>query len=216
MEGNGSVQFGQGARSGANLLSRRFKKIDLYTGIGFSDELNFTVRPNSYLDVLPFELESGEYRYTMLRSSVGQRLEMWSAAIRLFTKAPLLGVGTGAYQSEAKTMVDAGVAPPGSADYDHPHSDYFDALANRGLLGFLTLAALLGVPAWFFSRHLGSREPIRVGAALGGLLIVTGFALCGLTETMFIHSLTIGWYVIMTSVFLVLVGAPTKRENGTL
>lgn len=42
-----------------------------------------------------------------------------------------------------------------------------------------------------------------MGAALGGVLVATGFAIFGLTETMFIHSVTIGWYVIMTAVFFV-------------
>ena len=35
-----------------------------------------------------------------------------------------------------------------------------------------------------------------------------------LTETMFIHSVTLGWYVIMTAVFLVSTDAPTGQDMG--
>ncbi|HEV7164556.1 MAG TPA: hypothetical protein VGO35_04100 [Gammaproteobacteria bacterium] len=48
-----------------------------------------------------------------------------------------------AYQAETRKLVAAGEAAPDTTDYDHPHSDYFDALSSRGLVGLL---ALLGLP----------------------------------------------------------------------
>ncbi len=193
---------------------RLFKPMTLTTQAREGYAVALAVEPGSSLSVLPIESYPGEYRYSMLQTPIGQRLDMWSAALQLFAHAPFLGVGTGAYQAETGKLVNAGKASPDTMDFDHPHSDYFDALANRGLLGLLALLALLGVPAWLFSRRLESRDPHHMGAALGGLLVTVGFAIFGLTETMFIHSVTIGWYVIMTAVFLVSTRAPEGQDMG--
>jgi hypothetical protein len=41
------------------------------------------------------------------------------------------------------------------------------------------------------------------------LLVCVGFAVFGVSETMLVHSVTLGWYVIMTAVFMV-----TAEETG--
>lgn len=116
-----------------------------------------------------------------------------------------------AYQAETRKLVAAGEAAPDTTDYDHPHSDYFDALSSRGLVGLL---ALLGLPAWLCARGIDSLDAHCMGAALGGLLVAVGFAIFALTETMFVHSLTIGWYVIMTTIFLVNADAAGGQDVG--
>jgi len=44
--------------------------------------------------------------------------------------------------------------------------------------------------------------------------VTVGFAIFGLTETMFIHSVSLGLYVIMTTVFLVSTDAPVGQGAG--
>jgi len=162
------------------------------------------VPAHSRILLVPVESFVGEYSYAVLaHASVAERLQMWSVAWDMFRHAPLLGVGTGAYMTEARQRVEANTAPPVVAVYDHPHNEYLDALSSRGLLGLLALLLFLGVPAWLFSCGLRSPDPVRMGACLAGLMLPVGFALFGLTETMFIHSVTLGWYAIMTAVFLV-------------
>ena len=102
---------------------------------------------------------------------------MWWASVNLFIGAPVFGIGTGAYQVETQKLVASGKAAPDTADFDHPHSDYFDALSSRGLVGLLAFLLLLGVPAWLYTANLDSRDPHRMGAALGGLLVAVGFAI---------------------------------------
>ncbi|MGE5625992.1 MAG: O-antigen ligase family protein [Bacillota bacterium] len=212
--GNTTLKFGNGAHYLHPLNERFFKTVDMGAPRRYADGVTVTVRPHHYVRVVPVESFVGEYRYALLQTSVGQRLEMWAVAWQMFARSPLTGVGTGAYMTEAQNMVDAGEAPVITAVYDHPHSEYLDALSSRGLLGLMAVLALLGVPAWLFSRAIASPDPARMGAGLGGLLAAVGFGMFGLTETMFIHSVTIGWYVIMTAVFMALTEAPTRRENG--
>lgn len=192
-----------------------YQAVDMAAPRRFGDAVRVLVWPHSVVRVVPVESFVGEYRYTLLETSIGKRLEMWAVAWQLFIRSPLTGVGTGAYMAEARQLVDAGSAPVVTAVYDHPHSEYFDALSSRGLLGLLALLALLAVPAGLFARALNSPDPVRMGAGLGGVLAAVGFTMFGFTETMFIHSVTIGWYVIMTAVFMSLAEAPAGRENGS-
>jgi O-antigen ligase len=127
---------------------------------------------------------------------------MWAVARRLFETAPLTGVGTGAYMASARQLVDAGEAPPVTAEYDHPHNEFFDALSSRGLVGLVVLLLLLGVPGWLAARGLDGPDPVRLGASLAGLMVSVGFAVFGLSETMLVHSIALGWYAIMSALFL--------------
>jgi O-antigen ligase len=115
--------------------------------------------------------------------------------------------------ASAERLVDAGEAPPITAVYDHPHDEMLDALSSRGLVGLAALLLLFGMPAWLFARGLDSPDPARVGASLGGLLVCVGFVVFGLSETMLVHSITLGWYVIMTALFMVT--AEKTEDPGT-
>jgi len=218
VRGRGELQFAAYRPSIRKVSSDAYRAVQLTAPARFGRRLSVEVPGGKSLWLAPRETAPGEYRYTLMRSSIGQRLEMWYAAARLFRNEPLFGAGTGAFQHATRTLIQAGAVAPFIAEYDHPHDDYWDALSSRGLVGLLALLALLGVPAWLFTGALKSSAAQRSTAGLGGLLVVTGFAVFGLTETMFIHSVAITWYVIMTLVFHVLADDPgaAGRDAGQL
>lgn len=213
LDGYGSAGFARWRYGQSPIHAGHFIRRDFSAPAQYGDGVTVMVRPGSDMLLVPVETYFGEYRYTLLSTPVSQRLEMWRAALLLFSEAPVFGVGTGAYQAETGVLVEAGRVPPDIADFDHPHSDYFDALSSRGFVGFLVLLLLFGVPAWLCKDGLDSHDPHRMGAALAGVLVAMGFAIFGLTETMFIHSVTIGWYVIMTTVFFVCVDVRDGQGN---
>lgn len=213
VKGRAWVKFGLQLGGAMRVGTQMFGRMEMHAPPHEGYALRVILEPGDDFWLLPIESYFGEYRYAVLSDPVGQRLAMWSVALGLFRDSPFFGVGTGAYQAKTRDLVASGSAPPNTADFDHPHSDYFDALSSRGLLGFLALLLLLGVPAWLCKGGLDSHDRHRLGAALGGVLVATGFAIFGLTETMFIHSVTIGWYVIMTAVFFVCAEAQDGRGN---
>ena len=176
-----------------------------------------TVISGQTMWVVPVDSYFGEYRYALLMgTSVGLRFEMWRAAWHMFLEHPVLGIGTGAFYEDAQQMARRGLIAPPVARFDHPHSDYFDALSSRGMLGLLALFALLGVPAVYFVRAVKSQEHIPHAVGLAGLLLVCGFAIFGLTDTVFIHSMNISWYVIYIALFMVLLKpGSAKQEEST-
>lgn len=203
VSGNAMLHFGHGPKSYAKIRKSRFAETDMQTLPSLADHVLVMIPPRSIINLVPVEQYTGEYRYAMVQTSVGQRLQMWAVAWRLFKSAPLTGVGTAAYMEQAQQLVDKGQAPPITAAYDHPHDEVLDALSTRGLVGLAALLLLFGVPGWLFAKGLGSPDPARAGAALAGLMVVAGFVMFGISETMLVHSITLGWYVIMTALFMV-------------
>lgn len=166
--------------------------------------LGLGVPPGGELFVAPLELNPGAYRYFYTGTSVGARLAMWGAAWDIFRAHWPFGVGTGAYRESAQALVDAGVAAPVAAVYDHPHNQYLNELANRGVIGFIEILLFLGFPAWLFARRIRHADPAVRRPAYAGLMTMCAFAVFGLTETIFNHSLVIDYYVILTALFAAL------------
>jgi O-antigen ligase len=162
------------------------------------------IPPNGKISLVPLDSHPGEYSLSIADSSVGKRLEMWRAAWRLFLNHPLLGVGTGAYKVKTNVLIKTGQVAPFISTYDHPHNDYLDTLASRGLLGLAVLCAILLIPTLRFVRAMSSQEGARHAIGLAGVLTVAGFAIYALTDTIFLHSIMITWYVIYMALFYAL------------
>jgi O-antigen ligase len=156
-------------------------------------------------------------------SSVGLRLDMWSAGGQLFLERPVLGWGEGRLQQARDGMADAGLVHPDVSLYEQLHSDIIDTAARRGLLGLMTLAALYGIPAWLFGRHLRrSRDAQTRTLALSGLMITVAFVDFGLTQSMLRDvrglsgylGLTVACWVLLKT-HLVTIGLPDEtRKQG--
>ena len=143
--------------------------------------------------------EVGQCRTAPLTdSSMCIRLQLWSAAWRMFEANPWSGVGGGKpfvrelQRAGARGEVSAYVAK----NFGEPHNDMLSALATSGILGGLALLAAYLVPAWLFIRRLlipTLDSALRVPAAMG-LAVCLGFALFGTTELMFRGMRTVSFY----------------------
>ncbi|HET7569041.1 MAG TPA: O-antigen ligase family protein [Gammaproteobacteria bacterium] len=178
------------------------------------DRLGLEVPAGDELWVVPLQMNPGAYRYFYTATSVGARLAMWGVAWDIFTNHWIAGVGTGAYRAAAAMRVDEGLAAPVTATYDHPHNQYLNALASRGIIGMIELLLLLGVPAYLFAGRLGARDAAVRRCAYAGMIVISGFAIFGMTETIFNHSLIIDYYVIFVGTFTALMY--TAEEDATL
>ncbi|HEU0265248.1 MAG TPA: O-antigen ligase family protein [Geobacterales bacterium] len=107
-------------------------------------------------------------------TSLGGRFDMWRAGITMAQRHPLLGVGTGGWETTVSTMVAQQEAPEYILQFNQPHSIYIDAVSSRGFPGLLALLALIGYPLFMaMTAPAGSDELARLlvlGAAIAFLV----------------------------------------------
>lgn len=66
--------------------------------------------------------------------------------------------------------------------HKNPHSLYFKALAERGVLGLISTLLVIAIPAVLFLTSAGKKQKNSTRAiAVSGLLVVIVFSLGGLT-----------------------------------
>lgn len=82
-----------------------------------------------------------------------ERINRWSAALRMFDEEPVFGFGPGTYKfyyapyqhSSQLTIISTNFGDLGNA-----HSEYFGPLAEMGVLGLLTLLLVIGISVYKF------------------------------------------------------------------
>ena len=211
--GHGTFTIGRAATDHVNFNAQSYRRL-LFNTTAVPSELIVYVAPVSSVWLVPIESYYGEYGLSIAVTSVGKRFDMWRAAWMLFLEHPLLGVGTGAYQRQTQDLIRNGRVASFIGTYDHPHNDYLDALASRGILGILTLLALFLVPMRYFLPATANEDRTLHALGLAGILTVGGFAIYGLTDTVFLHSIMITWYVIYMALFYALIETRTDKINS--
>jgi O-antigen ligase len=129
-------------------------------------------------------------------TSIGARFEMWRSAFAGFRQSPVLGVGWGNMDDRFAEDVAAGVRADRIAEHHHPHNQYLSHLGSGGIVGLTTLLALLAAPGWIFRQALRSRRSDTRALGAAGLLVVIGYALFALTDSVFETASPLVFYVV--------------------
>jgi len=108
-------------------------------------------------DVLRLSLESPEYA-----GGVGNRGELYRAALRMFLRHPLTGVGAGNYEL---SLADYGVYGVRT----HANSWYLQSLAEGGIALFLATLGVVAATLSTFGRALKNGSPWVLAAFAAGL-----------------------------------------------
>lgn len=113
-------------------------------------------------------------------SPVGSRLAMWEIAVDVWKEYPYIGTGPGDFDLEIQaSKKDNGYIKL----YEHSsvHNIYFQSLATTGAIGFVILCwALFYAP--FRILYKANKGGVNV-AGLSGMVVLTAFAVFGLTES---------------------------------
>jgi O-antigen ligase len=139
---------------------------------------------------------------------VDTRVSLWMIAWEMFLDAPWVGQGPHSYRSLYTIYMEAITFPewvrmdPWGTEVPWAHNLYLELLAERGILGFASFAALVGT-AFFLgikARAQGSPEEFRLACGAVGALL--GLLVSGLFEA----SLLRIWVVVLLFVLAGVIG----------
>ena len=121
-----------------------------------------------------------KYQLGDTHTSVGVRFEMWRAAVREFKESPIIGLGFERRSEFRKELRKEGyiVSLDGTGS---AHSDFFDAISKRGIIGLIASTALYLIPVIMIFRKFLKSEGSEI--YILGLCLVFIYAINGLTET---------------------------------
>ena len=153
----------------------------------------------------------GERSELVTYSSSGQRLVMWSVAWDLFTQQPLLGGGLGSFKQYFSYLNAEGVVSV-PIIYSEPHNEYLKVLAEHGALGFTSAMAIFLIPLYLVVVRLRNSNIDRE-LVVAGTLVVVGYMLFALTESIFSRALFGTIYVFMTALILAMLSQQLPAEQ---
>ena len=118
------------------------------------------------------------------------RVDNWAAGLSIFMDNPVLGVGPGGYQGQAKKMLSSSqILSDFGLHSDKPYNLYLDILVSYGLVGFAIFFALIA--AILYCCLKGSRSGNDVflqNILFGGAVIIIIMLVKGLTGEVFFES----------------------------
>ena len=126
-------------------------------------------------------------------TSIGWRLVMWDAAVKVWSRHPIIGTGVGDFQMDYWELIN-GVEPEfedvRKIPFTYAHSIIFEALAGTGILGlFGLIMSIFILPTVFFiNAYITSENQWDMFASVFGLLFVFAFMIFGLTENWLAHN----------------------------
>lgn len=142
-----------------------------------------------------------------LNNSLGVRLELWRAAVSMFTNRPLLGVGLNRFDDVLQVWRKKHLVSEQAGVYAHAHNEYFCALATGGIIGFSLTLLLFLVPLYLFYQDY--HRSLWAQAGFWSISLISGFAL---TDCVFDRRMTVLAFIIIISICLA--GTATDKQTS--
>lgn len=162
------------------------------------------------------EVQACQGESSTSQNSMCIRLQLWRSAIDAGVSHPWVGLGDGGRYAEylESVALRKGLVSQVTVDtyFGEPHNDLLLLFAGFGFPGALGLLLIYAVPNVYFLSRVLSRDTTQNAktAAIMGVALCMSFALFGLTETMFRRMNTIGFYVALVGLFMVLSSKPNE------
>lgn len=144
-------------------------------------------------------------------TSVGLRLSLWRASVRLFFDNPLYGVGKGRLEPALHELAQSGLLIPQAVN-QHAHSDIFSTMAEMGGIGLICLFILYFGLTFYFWKSRKSNVDLTKTAAYSGLAVATSTIIFGLTIDVLVPVMQVSFIALSCSVFLAVINH-SRRNN---
>ena len=137
-------------------------------------------------------------------TSIGVRIQLYLAAVDVFARHPLFGVGPEGFATEMKPMAEAGKLTKEAAHLGEGevHNDILSKAAGMGIWGLLAILAVYFFPLKLFWRAAHSANDSIKRGGLMGVTFVSGFVVYGFTVEFLNLTLATAFYSFTVAVLL--------------
>ena len=175
-------------------------------------------RVNSMRSDIRAILATTEDERMQISIGTSERLGMLRVGWDIFLDNPILGIGPGAFRSEIESRNERGEKYLKLTAYSDPHNQYLTTLSTHGIVGFVAILSVLGVPAYMFARRLREQGNTAL-LALAGLSVVVCYSIYGLALAPFERKIQLVFYAYSLALLLGTLYAPAEppdERSGTL
>lgn len=147
-------------------------------------------------------------------TSVGQRLQLWKAALYLYGNNPIFGVGPDGFANSMTALSQTGFITQEAAQLGkgEVHSQILANLVELGIPGLLSILSIYFVPLFIFMNSAKSSSNTRRTAGIMGVCLTLGFFIFGLTVETFNIKMIVSFYSLTLAVLL---AVATRHEDAT-
>lgn len=137
-------------------------------------------------------------------TSVGQRFQLWKAALYLYGQNPLFGVGPEGFAHSMEVLSQSGLITEEAAQLGRGevHSQILASLVGLGVPGLLSVLSIYFVPFFIFVNAAKSGSDVKRTAGMMGLCLTLGFLVFGLTAELFNIKMIASFYGLTVAALL--------------
>ena len=132
---------------------------------------------------------------------------MWKQAYNHIMHSPLTGTGSERMSERFPDAYKKKQLSVHTRKHTHVHNDYLEAWSARGIIGFVSLLAILATPLL-----LARKTPVMKYCILP-LTVVYG--VCALTDVPFLHDYSLRFYWLLVILFLFFDPNEDTQRSGT-
>jgi len=156
--------------------------------------------------------------HPMMETSFGLRLRIWEIASLAFRESPWFGYGENSLKigiiSIMKNTPDYLIAPLSVLVNTGPHSDILAKSLASGILGLFSYLGLIFGPMYLFFKQSKSINKEKRFAGKIGILLTTGFFICGLSNENLSLKYLCSFYGLIVAILLSIIFNRSKAKNG--
>ena len=130
-------------------------------------------------------------------NSIGQRLLMWESGLKAAIKKPVLGWGIHRSQQAAVAELSDPLERSTLIEHHNLHNEYVNTLVAKGIVGLLSLFALLFIPLTIYFANAADKNLVVYTGS--GILLCVAYAVSGLTYQAFGDATMNSLFVIVLS-----------------
>ncbi len=137
-------------------------------------------------------------------TSTGVRLQLYKAAVLVFVRNPIFGVGPEGFKLEMEAMQQSGELTATAAELGRGevHNDILSKAAGMGIWGLIAILLIYGAPLKIFIHAVRHGSVRSRQAGILGIAYVSGFVVFGLTVEILNLTMAAAFYSFTVAVLL--------------